>query len=297
VTGGSGERRVFGGKIAEASRRRLVFSPRRRMAYGWLMGGAAAGAAGFFFLVLSSAGAPLPSWALGPLCLLLAPWLWAWSHVHFVAYEWSRLRSVHRRLVVERVDGGAMGGTGTVAVEVDGATLGPSRRRGLYWLSISYVTTYVLVIHDRTLTIASLFGKEVAISPRVEAARATAAIVHAERESSTPYASNSIVPLVHGLVDVMDLTPERTGGPRGCSLMGLSIAKNAAMFVLIGWHVWILYWLSTRPDWIASVAPGVVGGVALATLVPDAVAYLALCRGYIRRFDGVAESLVADTPP
>ncbi len=213
--------RVYNGAIVDLTERRLVFR-RNRHAPPWL----ALLAIGVLYVLMIrgslAASASLPT--TFTIFAISASVTIAWIvNLHFftalplTALEWSFMPQVRRSLVIEREDAGDFRESPAFRVTIDGDRLGPTLRRALFEIRYNQLTSHVLVIGERAMTLNACLWPEL-VDRSFEVERTTRAILACDDRIRDDYDAHSLMPLVQASIRVLALGPERLGAfdaPRG----------------------------------------------------------------------------------
>lgn len=269
----------MGAKIREATEERLLLKLPRIPSPVWMLLVAVAicwaAPALLLYFKANNATVELTAWpvAVGGGIGLLA---WSWSEN--LALRWSKLAPLRGRVEILRLPDGKF------SLTIDGREKAVSDRRGLFYLQ-----------HERTIMLVVVIGSYIgSVSYFVEITggginfgrsgqwdKARAELVRGSQHLETPWPAESVVPLVQGILRVLDLGPQ----PDVQRDDGLGFLDTVFWFLkifgLIGFHVTALIWLDHHGNPLPSLDPVVAGLILGAVLlVPDALVFV----HHLRRF-------------
>jgi len=283
----------WGAKILEASDERVLLKLPRRDSGRWtlVLALALAWAAPAVLLYLKSIGVTDSAHiaaviGLGGVIVLL-PWLW----LKEIAFHWSRLAPLTGEIELRRHGDEVLLRTKAHGDEA-------SARRGLFFFEFESINTLVLVVGSKVASVTyyvrnvggGLNWNEIG---QWDAARA--ALVSGSRAVEDNWTPRSVVPLVHAMLRVLELGPQRAVSPdygHGCGYMFGLMFLFLALPLL---HGLVLAGLDKYGNPLAPLGPvasGVVIGAML--VIPHACLFIwNVRRFWLRRLNRKGAEMVA----
>jgi hypothetical protein len=268
----------MGTRILEATDERLVLKILRFPSPLWVLVVAlvAAWAAPGVLLYFKSTDAPrhwIDGAIFGGAGGLVFPWAW----MQGISLRCSRLASLRGRVELRRETNGEF------SLRVNGKPAISSRRRGLFFLENEGINALVLVVGGRTATISHFMlmtgGTNLNYREMGQWDVALADLARGSRGLDETWKADSVVPLVHAVLHVLNLGPQpeiETDFALGCLNVIALLLKWFTLPVVYGA---ILMWLDHHGNPLASMGPA---PSALIIGTPVVALYLWMFFGYLK---------------